>query len=95
MIPIIAILYIPILFISKEGTYAYLPIIASFIPQLSNWFKNWYIIKIGGILGALLWNIYALYIGAYSMFATNCIFIVSTIISIIIYYKGSGKNVKI
>ena len=75
-------LYLFGLFITYDGIISLLAVFACLIPILINWQNNFYIIKIGGIIGAILWLIYGLFYNSISIICMNIIFILITIYSI-------------
>lgn len=82
IIGIIFVLFGIDLFISYDGIASIISVLACVLPILTNWQNNFYIIKMGGIIGAILWLIYAIFYGSYSIIIMNIIFIIITLYSI-------------
>lgn len=92
ILAIILALYILTLLVTYDGAQSFLPIFACLIPLLSNWQKNYYIIKIGGIIGGAFWFVYGILYGSYAAIITNIIFITITTISIIKQRKDDNND---
>lgn len=96
LLPIILLLFVPVVVFTYNGIWSIFPILATIIPNVVNFQKNMTIIKIGGILGTTCWLVYAIYLGSYSIILTDIIFIISTSCSMVLSkynYKRSEVNV--
>lgn len=88
---IIILMYIGSLLITYDGLPSLIPMFACIVPLISNWQDNFYVIKIGAILGTVLWILYAIIYGSYATIITDVIFIITTSYSIYLQRKKELK----
>ena len=82
IIGIIFLLFSIVLLTTYDGVASIISVLACIIPILTNWQNNFYVIRLGGIAGAILWLIYAIFYGSYSIIFMNTIFVIITLYSI-------------
>ena len=89
-VPFILLLFIIGAIYFYNGIASFLPVVATLIPMVLNYNKRMIIVKIGGIVGALLWLAYGIYVLSYAAMLTEGIFVMSTIASM--FFRKDDKN---
>lgn len=89
-VPIILLLFICGSIYFYDGILSIIPVFATLIPMVLNYNKKMFVVKIGGIAGALFWLVYGIYVLSYSTMLTEGIFVMATIGSMI--FRKDDKN---
>ena len=90
-IPIVLLLFILGSIYFYDGLLSLIPSVATLIPLVLNYNKNMNVVKTGGIIGAILWLVYGIYVLSYATILTEGIFLISTIVSML-FVKESKKH---